>query len=108
MVSTAPTPVLQVEGLGKQFGGRSVLRGATLQVGEGETVVIIGPSGSGKTTLLRCLNWLETPDEGCVLLRGEPIGRATSGKPLAESVHSSTESIGFLHTATSAPRSRRP
>lgn len=85
MVSTAPTPVLQVEGLGKQFGGRSVLRGATLQVGEGETVVIIGPSGSGKTTLLRCLNWLETPDEGCVLLRGEPIGRATSGKPLAES-----------------------
>jgi polar amino acid transport system ATP-binding protein len=84
MVSAANTPVLQVEGLGKQYGGRTVLRGAALQVAEGETVVIIGPSGSGKTTLLRCLNWLETPDEGQVLLRGEPIGRTAAGKPLPE------------------------
>ncbi len=84
MVSAANTPVLQVEGLGKQYGGRTVLRGAALQVAEGETVVIIGPSGSGKTTLLRCLNWLETPDTGQVLLRGEPIGRTAAGKPLPE------------------------
>jgi polar amino acid transport system ATP-binding protein len=85
MVTAANTPVLQVDGLGKQFGGRTVLRGASLQVAEGETVVIIGPSGSGKTTLLRCLNWLETPDEGRVLLRGEAIGRTAAGKDLPES-----------------------
>ncbi|HZF78972.1 MAG TPA: ABC transporter ATP-binding protein [Rubrivivax sp.] len=78
--------VLQAQGLGKRFGERSVLHDASLQVDEGETVVIIGPSGSGKTTLLRCLNWLETPDTGCVLLRGVAIGRSPAGRPLAEPV----------------------
>jgi polar amino acid transport system ATP-binding protein len=84
MVNAANAPLLQVDGLSKQFGGRAVLRGASLQVAQGETVVIIGPSGSGKTTLLRCLNWLEMPDEGSVLLRGEPIGRTAAGKSLPE------------------------
>jgi polar amino acid transport system ATP-binding protein len=46
----------------------------TLELPEGEIVVIIGPSGCGKTTLLRCINHLEIPSAGRVLLRGEPIG----------------------------------
>jgi len=78
------SPVLQARGLGKRYGGRQVLKDASLDVAEGETVVIIGPSGSGKTTLLRCLNWLETPDEGQVLLRGAPIGRDAQGRDLPE------------------------
>jgi len=78
--------VLQACGLGKRFGDRQVLHDASLQVAEGETVVIIGPSGSGKTTLLRCLNWLETPDTGSVLLRGEAIGRHAAGHALPEAV----------------------
>ena len=77
-------PVLAATGITKAYGGRTVLRGASLEVSEGETVVIIGPSGSGKTTLLRCLNWLETPDAGDVTLRGERIGRDARGRLLPE------------------------
>ena len=78
------TRVLEASGVTKAYGGRTVLRGASLDVSEGETVVIIGPSGSGKTTLLRCLNWLETPDGGEVRLRGERIGRDERGRLLSE------------------------
>jgi len=80
------TALLTAHGIVKAYGGRTVLSGASLSVDEGETIVIIGPSGSGKTTLLRCLNWLETPDAGSVVLRGEAIGRDASGRALSESV----------------------
>ncbi|HMS80386.1 MAG TPA: ATP-binding cassette domain-containing protein, partial [Burkholderiaceae bacterium] len=53
--------LLKAEGIRKAYGGRTVLPRASLEVAEGETIVICGPSGSGKTTLLRCLNWLEAP-----------------------------------------------
>lgn len=62
--------MLQVEGLSKAFDGRSVLQGIDLMVNEGETVAIIGPSGTGKSTLLRCLNWLEAPSSGTVIIDG--------------------------------------
>ena len=56
--------LLKVEGIKKSFGRTSVLRGIDFSLGKGEVLAIIGSSGSGKTTLLRCLNFLETPDEG--------------------------------------------
>jgi ABC-type polar amino acid transport system ATPase subunit len=65
--------VIALERVHKAFGAVAVLRGVTLQVARGETVSIIGASGSGKTTLLRCVNLLEQPDRGRVLLDGECI-----------------------------------
>jgi polar amino acid transport system ATP-binding protein len=72
-------PVLEVRGLTKSFGDHLVLDGINLEVGRGETVCILGPSGSGKSTLLRCLNWLETPDSGTVVLSGERLGMLPGG-----------------------------
>jgi L-cystine transport system ATP-binding protein len=53
-----------VKGVRKSFGKNEVLKGVDLDVKRGEVVVILGPSGSGKTTLLRCVNFLETADDG--------------------------------------------
>lgn len=61
---------LQVSNLKKQFGTETVLDGIDLTVSKGEVVVILGPSGCGKSTLLRCMNGLETPTEGEILLDG--------------------------------------
>jgi len=68
--------MLRVERLTKRFGGHTVLRGIDLSVAVGETVCIIGASGSGKSTLLRCLNFLELPTSGRIVLEGKAIGRA--------------------------------
>ena len=73
------TTVLEVTGLTKSFGDHLVLDGINLSVARGETVCILGPSGSGKSTLLRCLNWLEAPDSGTVLLSGERVGVRQGG-----------------------------
>ena len=54
----------------KDFGKLHVLKGINQHVARGEVVSIIGPSGSGKSTFLRCLNRLETPDSGQILLDG--------------------------------------
>ncbi|SHK44374.1 amino acid ABC transporter ATP-binding protein, PAAT family [Pseudonocardia thermophila] len=67
------TPVLQVEGLVKQYGGRPVLRGIDLAVAEHEVVALIGASGSGKSTLLRCIDLLEEIDDGRILLDGVDV-----------------------------------
>ncbi|WP_315927232.1 amino acid ABC transporter ATP-binding protein [Mesorhizobium sp. SP-1A] len=58
----------------KKFAGREVLRGVDLEVRNGEVLCILGPSGSGKSTLLRCLNHLETLDDGVVWIDGQIIG----------------------------------
>jgi ABC-type polar amino acid transport system ATPase subunit len=56
--------VIEIKNIHKSFRGVEVLRGIDLSVQPGETVALIGSSGSGKSTLLRCINLLETPDEG--------------------------------------------
>jgi polar amino acid transport system ATP-binding protein len=66
-------PVLQLEDVHKHFGELHVLRGIDLEVAQGEVVCVIGPSGSGKSTLLRCINLLEPPDGGRVILEGRQI-----------------------------------
>ncbi|MCC6312715.1 MAG: amino acid ABC transporter ATP-binding protein [Thermomicrobiales bacterium] len=68
------TPVVKVVNVHKRFGAREVLRGIDLEVGDGEVLCILGPSGGGKSTLLRCINHLETIDDGLVWVDGEIIG----------------------------------
>ena len=64
---------LEIIDLHKKFGDLEVLKGVTMKVEKGEVVVIIGPSGSGKSTLLRCINRLEEPTSGKILLDGIDI-----------------------------------
>ena len=72
------TPRIQVEGLEKSFGDRTVLHGIDLAVDEHEVVALIGASGSGKSTLLRCINLLEPIQAGRILLNGREISRNES------------------------------
>jgi polar amino acid transport system ATP-binding protein len=65
--------VVNITNLNKSFGDNHVLRGIDLQVERGEVVCIIGPSGSGKSTLLRCVNMLETPTAGTVVVLGREL-----------------------------------
>jgi polar amino acid transport system ATP-binding protein len=67
------TSLLSCVDVRKTFGDQIVLRGLTLDVAEHEVVVLIGASGSGKSTLLRCVNLLETIDDGTIHLDGEHI-----------------------------------
>ncbi|GLY72169.1 amino acid ABC transporter ATP-binding protein [Actinoallomurus iriomotensis] len=62
--------MIEVRDLHKSFGDLEVLRGIDLEVGAGEVVCVIGPSGSGKSTLLRCVNLLEQPTSGTVVVDG--------------------------------------
>lgn len=65
--------MIEVRNLKKSFGKHEVLRGIDVDIKKGEVVVVIGPSGSGKSTFLRCLNLLEMPNEGSILIEGENI-----------------------------------
>ena len=65
--------MIKLSGLKKRFGDLKVLKGIDQHVRKGEKIVLIGPSGSGKSTFLRCLNLLETPTEGEILIEGESI-----------------------------------
>ena len=60
--------LLEVHGISKRFGTLEVLRDISFSLEQGKALAIIGSSGSGKTTLLRCLNFLETPDQGTILV----------------------------------------
>ncbi len=71
--------VVRIRGLKKSFGSHRVLEGIDLDVHKGEVVVVIGPSGSGKTTLLRCINLLETYDEGSIHVDGVEVGFREEG-----------------------------
>ncbi|WP_436700291.1 amino acid ABC transporter ATP-binding protein [Nocardioides sp. BYT-33-1] len=76
--------MIQVRALCKSFGDRQILFDVDLDVAAGRVVVLIGPSGSGKTTLLRCINRLEHPERGEVLLDGIPVGtRVVRGRTTA-------------------------
>jgi len=65
--------MISIKGLYKQFGQLEVLKGIDLLVEKGKVVVVIGPSGSGKTTMLRCLNVLETPNQGVISIEGQSL-----------------------------------
>ena len=73
MIDNTTTPLLQVKNLHKSFGKLNVLQGITTDIQKGDVVAIIGPSGCGKSTFLRCLNLLETPNAGQILLENEYV-----------------------------------
>ena len=64
-------PILEVKNIAKHFGSTEVLKNISFSLEQGQALAIIGSSGSGKTTLLRCLNFLERPDAGQILVNGE-------------------------------------
>jgi ABC-type polar amino acid transport system ATPase subunit len=74
--------ILELQGVHKRFGKLEVLRGIDLKVAKGSVVCVLGPSGSGKSTLLRCINLLEPPDEGKIVLEGKEITGGARGGDL--------------------------
>ncbi len=67
------TPKIRIRGLGKSFGDKTVLRDLDLDVGEGESVVVIGGSGTGKSVMIKCVLGLLTPDCGSIQIDGEEV-----------------------------------
>ena len=65
--------MIVVKDLKKSYNGLEVLKGVNLTINKGDVVVLVGPSGCGKSTFLRCLNRLEEPDSGTVLLDGQEV-----------------------------------
>nr|WP_300309732.1 ATP-binding cassette domain-containing protein [Halomonas sp.] len=70
----ADTPIpLEVRNIRKRFGNNEVLKGLSLQAHKGDVITLIGASGSGKSTFLRCMNLLEQPDDGELIVHGESV-----------------------------------
>ncbi|NEA66786.1 amino acid ABC transporter ATP-binding protein [Streptomyces sp. SID12488] len=76
--------MVQATGVRKSFGGQEVLRGIDLAVPPGTVTCVIGPSGSGKSTFLRCVNHLERPDSGRIVVDGSTVGYERYGRGLRE------------------------
>jgi polar amino acid transport system ATP-binding protein len=74
--------ILEVKNIEKHFGDTKVLHDVSFNLEEGNALAIIGSSGSGKTTLLRCLNFLETPDNGIISVKGETLFDASNGNKI--------------------------
>jgi polar amino acid transport system ATP-binding protein len=95
-----PTAVLSARGMVKAFGGVRVLNGVSMDVRAREVVVVVGPSGSGKTTFLRCLNHLESIDEGEILVHGRRVGYKDGPDRLVEerprAIAARRRNIGFV------------
>lgn len=72
--------ILEVNNIRKKFGSTDVLNGVSFSLEQGQVLAVIGASGSGKTTLLRCLNFLETPDDGDIFVDGKLL----TGENLSE------------------------
>ncbi len=77
MIKSSPEPAITVTDLHKSFGSLEVLKGISTEIYEGTVVAIIGPSGCGKSTFLRCLNRLEMPSSGQILIDGINIADPT-------------------------------
>lgn len=71
--------LVDIQELHKYFGKLEVLKGINMQVHESEVVCLIGPSGAGKSTLLRCINRLEEPTRGRILVNGQEDNRPKGG-----------------------------
>ncbi|MEP2716158.1 ATP-binding cassette domain-containing protein [Pseudophaeobacter sp.] len=72
---------VRIDGLHKSFGTLEVLKGVSLTARQGDVVAIIGGSGSGKSTMLRCINFLESPSAGKIIIDGEEVKMRGDGTP---------------------------
>jgi ABC-type polar amino acid transport system ATPase subunit len=88
--------VINVHMLCKRHGERRVLQQVTAQVAKGETIAIVGPSGGGKSTLLRCLNYLETFDEGTVTIAGFELRPDMRGAPAQQTLRAMRSKVGMV------------
>jgi len=89
--------LLEVKNLKKNFGKTKVLKGISFDLNKGQVLVIIGSSGSGKTTLLRCLNFLETPDEGSISVEGKTLIDCADSMTLSdEAIRQNRLSFGLV------------
>ena len=77
--------ILEVKNLKKNFGELEVLKGIDFSLEKGDVMAVIGSSGNGKTTLLRCINFLETPNEGEIIVNGETLFDASVKSSTSES-----------------------
>ena len=77
MTSSSTQPKIKIRGLRKSFGDKHILRGIDLDVGMGESVVVIGGSGTGKSVLLKCILGILDPDEGTIEIDGQDVTRAS-------------------------------
>jgi phospholipid/cholesterol/gamma-HCH transport system ATP-binding protein len=75
MTDNAAEPKIRIRGLRKSFGSKHILRGIDLDVGVGESVVVIGGSGTGKSVLLKCILGILDPDEGTIEIDGKEVTR---------------------------------
>jgi polar amino acid transport system ATP-binding protein len=82
--------LIEVKNLVKEFDGKTVLKGVSAELNEGQVKVIMGPSGCGKSTFLRCLNLLTQPTSGQIIFKGEDITRPGTD------VRKVRQSIGFV------------
>ncbi len=78
--------MIKLENINKNFGDLHVLKNVNLEVKEGEKLVIIGPSGSGKSTTVRCMNFLEVPTSGRVLIDGQEMTEKNQRKIVREKI----------------------
>ena len=98
--------ILDVQHIEKHFGDTSVLKDISFSLEEGQALSIIGSSGSGKTTLLRCLNFLETPDQGVISVRGKTLFDAAD--PVRRTfARSGCTSVWCSRASTCSPSIRR-
>ena len=91
--------ILEVNNLEKHFGSTRVLEDISFDLEQGKALAIIGSSGSGKTTLLRCLNFLETPDQGTISVGGNVIFDAANRRSQTDAEIRKTR----LHSALVLP-----
>jgi ABC-type polar amino acid transport system ATPase subunit len=92
----AAHPLLRISGLHKTFGTTEILRGIDLDVHAAETVAIIGSSGTGKSTLLRCVNWLEKPTAGEIMLDGVRLHAEMAGKEEQQAMRALRSRVGMV------------
>ncbi|GCF94064.1 phosphate ABC transporter ATP-binding protein [Enterococcus florum] len=85
--------MIKIKEIHKSFGENQVLKGIDLEVKKGEVVVLLGPSGSGKTTFLRCLNFLETADQGKIVIENQLTDIATATKKEILQIQRSTAMV---------------
>jgi len=74
--------MIQIEHLQKKFGDLEVLRDVNATIEKGEVISIIGPSGTGKSTLLRCMNLLDKPTSGTIIINGKDIMAKNANAPV--------------------------